>query len=100
MPNSSLPPWKWPRLIDRRRQELAQAIAEFASTVAVLRRADYQRGLERLRHLSEAERQPAREKTYQLRADTESKMHLVSLLSDQDKDRDLGEGRQGGDRNV
>jgi hypothetical protein len=75
--------------IDRRRQELAQAIAEFASTVAKLRRADYQRGLERLSQLSEAERRPAREKTYELRGNTESKMHLVSLLSDQDKDRDL-----------
>jgi len=74
---------------DRRRQELAQAIAEYASTVAPLRRADYKRGLERISGVAETERQPAKLETYRLRAEAESKMYLVSLLSDQHKDGDL-----------
>jgi hypothetical protein len=59
--------------------------------VAVLRRADYQRGLERIRDLPQSERQPTIDKTYSLRGDAASKLHLVSLLSDQDQDRDLVE---------
>src|ERR1700727_559839 len=39
--------------IDRRRQELAQAIAEFASTVASLRRTELKRAKERIAGIPE-----------------------------------------------
>jgi hypothetical protein len=77
---------------DKRRQELADAIAAYASSVTSLRRAEFNRGKERIGRVPEAEREPARQDTYRLRAEAESKMYLVSLLSDQEKDRDLVKG--------
>jgi hypothetical protein len=77
---------------DRRRQELADAIAAYASSVTSLRRAEFNRGKERIGRVPEGDREPARQDTYHLRAEAESKMYLVSLLSDQKKDRDLVNG--------
>jgi hypothetical protein len=77
---------------DRRRQELADAIADYASSVTSLRRAEFNRGKDRIGRMPETEREPARQDTYRLRAEAESKMYLVSLLSDQEKDRDLVSG--------
>ena len=77
---------------DKRRQELADAIAAYASSVTSLRRAEFNRGKERIGHVPESEHDPARQDTYLLRAEAESKMYLVSLLSDQENDRDLVKG--------
>jgi hypothetical protein len=74
---------------DRRRQELAEAIAVYASSVTALRRAEFDRGKKRLSQAPEKDRELARQETYRLRAEAESKAHLVSLLSDQQNDRRL-----------
>lgn len=47
------------------------------------------RGKKRINQAPETQRELARQETYRLRAEAESKAHLVSLLSDQQRDRDL-----------
>jgi hypothetical protein len=79
-------------LSDRRRRVLCDAIAAYASSVTSLRRAEFNRGKERIGRVPETEREPAKQDTFHLRAEAESKMYLVSLLSDQKKDRDLVNG--------
>lgn len=74
---------------DRRRQELADAIAAYATSVTSLRRAEFNRGKERISRVPESERDPARRDTYLLRAEATSKLYLISLLSDHKKDRGL-----------
>jgi hypothetical protein len=74
---------------DKRRQELADAIAGYASSASSLRRAEFDRGKKRIHQAPEEERELARQETYRLRAETNSASHLVSLLSDQQRDRDL-----------
>ena len=74
---------------DRRRRELADAIAAYAASVTSLRRAEFNRGKERISRVSAPEREPAMQDTYRLRAEAESKRYLVNLLSDQDQDRGL-----------
>jgi hypothetical protein len=74
---------------DKRRQELADAIAAFASSATSLRRAEFDRGKKRINQAPEMERELSRQETCRLRAEAESKAHLVILLSDQQRDRDL-----------
>jgi hypothetical protein len=74
---------------DKRRQELADAIAEYASSTTLLRRAEFDRGKKRINQAPEKEHKLAQQETYRLRAETNSKLYKVSLLSDQQTDRDL-----------
>jgi hypothetical protein len=72
-----------------RRRELASAVAAFASSASELIRAEVNRSLERIDDVPDPEREPGKQKTYQLRAETQSQMYLVMLLANQQKDQGL-----------
>lgn len=73
----------------RRRREFAEAIVDYASAVTSLRRAEFNRGRQRIDQLPEATHQLAKQETYQLRAEAESRRFMVVLLADQKNDQDL-----------
>jgi len=77
---------------EERRRELASAVAAFASSASELIRAEVNRSLERIDGVPDPERHPGKQKTYQLRAETQSQRYLVILLANQQKDQGLDQG--------
>ncbi|WP_374023215.1 hypothetical protein [Mycobacterium sp. HNNTM2301] len=73
----------------RRRREFAEAIADYASAVTSLRRAEFNRGRQRIDQLPETKHELAKQETYQLRVEAESKRFMVVLLADRENDQDL-----------
>jgi hypothetical protein len=74
---------------DKKRHELADAIAQYASSVTSLRRAEFDRAMERIGGAPDIERRATKQDTQRLRGEAESKMYLVSLFSDPQEDQDL-----------
>ena len=74
---------------ERRRQEFAEAVADYASKATALRRAEFNRGKKRISHAAPEAREEARQESYRLRAETISAYYLVRLYADADADQDL-----------
>ena len=74
---------------ERRRQEFAEAVADYASKATALRRAEFNRGKKRISHAAPEAREEARQESYRLRAETISAYYLVRLYADPDADQDL-----------
>ena len=73
---------------ERRRQEFAEAVADYASKATALRRAEFNRGKKRISHAAPEAREEARQESYRLRAETISAYYLVRLYADPDADPD------------
>ncbi|MBW0018864.1 MAG: hypothetical protein JO236_15140 [Mycobacterium sp.] len=71
---------------EKRRQEFAEAVADFASKAALLRRAEFNRGKKRINNEA---REEARDEVQRLRADTRAAYYVMRLYADPVTDQDF-----------
>lgn len=74
---------------EKRREELTEAVLAFASTMTLLRRAEHDRALKRLRGAEGQLREDARQETYRLRTEARGAYYRVRLLADPGVDTSL-----------